>query len=63
MNAAGIEPKQSAPEKVKLLDQVREVIRRLEGLGGRWASEAAEAAYARARESALNTAGTGGASA
>jgi len=27
MNAAGIEPKQAAPEKVKLLDQVREVIR------------------------------------
>lgn len=27
MNAAGIEPKQATPEKVKLLDQVREVIR------------------------------------
>ena len=27
MNATGIEPKQVAPEKVKLLDQVREVIR------------------------------------
>ena len=27
MNATGIEPKQAAPEKVKLLDQVREVIR------------------------------------
>ena len=27
MHAAGIEPKQAAPEKVKLLDQVREVIR------------------------------------
>src|SRR5678815_1915643 len=27
MNATGIEPKQAAPEKVKLLDHVREVIR------------------------------------
>ena len=27
MNAAGLEPKRESPDKVKLLDQVREIIR------------------------------------